>query len=137
MVAFPVPERIKLVIASSQLDPLESIRHCASMRNSPRVVHEGRLFPENLRGDSVDYVFQRSIEIHRRNTRYTCDVCTKATINVEKKMLKKKCSQGLRNITVKKMTMKDFHYSRDLASPSDKVNSSITKGKKEKKTSRA
>lgn len=56
MAAFPVPEHIKLVIALSQLDPLESIRHCASMRNSPRVVREGRcrLFPENLRWDSVD-----------------------------------------------------------------------------------
>lgn len=81
MAAFPVPERIKLVIALSQLDPLESIRHCASMRNSPRVVHEGRcrLFPENLREDSLHQLFQRGIEIHRRNTRYTPTKSTRAT----------------------------------------------------------
>lgn len=70
MAAFPVPKRIKLVIALSQLDPLESIRHCASMRNSPRVVREGRcrLFPENLRGYPADYFAPRPIETHRRNT---------------------------------------------------------------------
>jgi len=54
MAAFPVPERIKLVIALSQLDPLESTRHCASMRNPARIVHESRrrLFPE--KGTSPD-----------------------------------------------------------------------------------
>lgn len=57
MAVFPVPERIKLVIALSQLDPLGSIRHCASMRNSPRV-HRGT-DASIIRGGKSTRVFHR------------------------------------------------------------------------------